>query len=45
MLNDNVADKKLKKIVGTASEYVIQKLKEEDDQKKAKPKSDESKSV
>ncbi len=42
---DDVANKKLKKAAGTASDYVIKKMMQEDDQKKAKPKADESKSV
>ena len=45
MLNDDVAGKKLKKAAGVASEYVIKKMTEENEQKKAKPKADESKSV
>lgn len=45
MLNDDVAGKKLKKATGAVSDYVIKKMKEENEQKKAKPKADESKSV
>jgi len=45
MVNDDAVRKSSKKATGVVSEYVIKKMTQEDDQKKAKPKADESKSV
>jgi len=45
MVNDDAVKQSSKKATGTVSEYVIKKMTQEDDQKKAKPKADEPKSV
>ena len=45
MVNDETGKQSSKKVTGVVSEYVIKKMTEENDQKKAKPKADESKSV
>lgn len=45
MVNDDAVKKSSVKATGLVSEYVIKKMTQEDDQKKAKPKADESKSV
>jgi hypothetical protein len=45
MINDDAVNQSSKKVAGVVSEYVIKKLKQEDDQKQAKPKTDEPKSV
>ena len=45
MVNDDAVKQSSKKVTGVVSEYVIKKMTQEDEQKKAKPKADESKSV
>ena len=45
MVNDDAVKQSSKKATGVVSEYVIKKMTEENDQKKAKPKADEPKSV
>jgi hypothetical protein len=45
MVNDDAVRKSSTKVTGVVSEYVIKKMTQEDDQKKAKPKADEPKSI
>ena len=45
MVNDEAGKQSSKKVTGVVSEYVIKKMTQEDDQKKAKPKADEPKSI
>ena len=45
MVNDDAVKQSSKKATGVVSEYVIKKMTQEDEQKKAKPKADESQSV
>ena len=45
MVNDDAVKQSSKKATGVVSEYVIKKMTQEDEQKKAKPKADEFKSV